>query len=956
MNTERERLRRLRAVYDALLDADAQGAEPQDPIDPELRAEAAALMCADPANDLLSGIVGRAIRENSAARPPPAQVGPYRLLELIGEGGMGSVWLGERVDGEFRRRVAVKLIRGVASPMLRERLRRERQLLAELDHPHIARLLDGGTSDAGEPWLAMEYVQGQRLGEWALAAAPSMEQRLRLFVSLCEAVHYAHQRLVVHCDVKPSNVLVRADGTPMLLDFGIARLLETEGGARTATRAATPAYASPEQLLQGRITVATDVYGLGMVLFELLAGAVPPRRGDAAELERELPAPSRIAAASADQRVVREAPRLRGDLDSIVRRAVRCEPAQRYPSAAELAADARAWLEGRAVAAAGGHWRYLTGKFVRRHPVGVTASVAALIGLVGLSILLGIENRTAREALATAEREALTSRATVDFLRGMFDEIDPRRHPGRQLTAAQLLESGSRQLDQMRGASAPARSAVTLQLAALHAHAGRPTQALALATDAKQLLGDADPGTAQTLLLDRVSLTALADLTRWAEFDQRIGGALTRAELAKDPLASAELLLLRAHSARDRAEPGRVQQDLDRAEALFGEAGPAGAAGRNKVAFARAQLAQTEGHFDAALTHYRIAAVSWSQALGEDHPDTLAARFGEAITLNFLGRTTESIAVYEDLLPRRLRVFGEFSDVTAETLGGLSTARKRAGDYAAAIEGYREAIRISEVVYAGADHVSTSNRIASLAVTLTEFGAIDEALELNARAQHMRERLFGVSSPWVAMNLQNRAHALRDRGDYAAASAAVEAALEIRRAQLEPQHFLRLLSEATALELDALQASARVTPARIAELERVLQAEPPVSLATRIEILRALSAAAGARSDFDAQAAWLDAEQGLLLQRHPDSHPLLGQLRLRRAQALAQACRLRESRTELEAAAQILAPAQDPRAPALAGVAGLHAQLDRPCATTDRARAAPPQAAGEATRRSTQGS
>jgi serine/threonine-protein kinase len=373
------------------------------------------------------------------------RVGPYRLAGVLGHGGMGTVYLAERADAEYTARVAVKFVRGaLAMPELARRLRLERQVLAGLQHPSIARLLDGGTTADGTPYLVMEHVEGQPIDHWCDARALALRDRLRLFLRVCDAVQYAHQSLVVHRDLKPSNILVQADGTPTLVDFGIAKLLDADvsDGAETTTTLAlmTPAYASPEQVLGRRVTVATDVYSLGVVLYRLLTGRLPFDLADATpgEIERrvtgdEPPRPSQIAR---DRAAARQ---LAGDLDTIVSKALRKEPSRRYGTVADLAEDVQRHLDGRPVLARRDTFVYVAGKFARRHrgALAVAAGVVVLVG--GLTAIyttrLAGERDVARAEAARADR-------AVEFLKNVFLEASPDASEGRSLTAAQLLDRG----------------------------------------------------------------------------------------------------------------------------------------------------------------------------------------------------------------------------------------------------------------------------------------------------------------------------------------------------------------------------------------------------------------------------------------------------------------------------------------------------------------------------------
>jgi WD40 repeat protein/serine/threonine protein kinase len=371
---------------------------------------------------------------------PGTRVGPWRIDARLGAGGMGVVHLATRADGGFEMRAALKMIRGGSSRDVLERFARERRVLARLEHPSIARLLDGGTTEDGLPYLAMEYVEGRRLDRWCNERRLGVRERVELFASVCRAVHYAHQHLVVHRDLKPQNVLVTPEGVPKLLDFGIAKVLDpldpkdpSEGAAsdaltETAARRLTPRYASPEQIRGEAVTTASDVYSLGVVLFELLTGRGPYLRADstARELERAIceedpTRPSRAVAArprdrdaeriaadraSEPRRLVRA---LAGDLDTIVLRCLAKDPARRYASAEQLAEDLRRYLERRPVLARPDTWSYRTARFVRRNPVPVAAGTVLVAAL--LTFLAAARRLVDRAEAARLEAEAASEEA-----------------------------------------------------------------------------------------------------------------------------------------------------------------------------------------------------------------------------------------------------------------------------------------------------------------------------------------------------------------------------------------------------------------------------------------------------------------------------------------------------------------------------------------------------------------
>src|SRR6185312_3695281 len=345
-----------------------------------LMAELRSLLSACEEEELLGTVRADASR---VAEAGGRWVGPYRIERLLGRGGMGAVYLAQRADGHFEQQVAIKVIDlPLATELFRERFRMERQILAGLSHPFIARLLDGGVSEGGELYLAMEYVDGISIAKFCERNGLSLRAKLELFVKVCGAVQFAHQNLVVHRDLKPDNILVVADGTPRLLDFGTAKLLGPEADAasgftQNGLQSFTPQYASPEQVLGDAITTATDTYSLGVLLYLLLAGRPPYELKEftTAEMLRVIcnevpPKPSAVAAG------------LDADLDAIVMKALRKEPQERYLTVDHFAADVQAYLEGRPVLARRGTLRYRAGKFVRRNRLAIAGAALLLITLL----------------------------------------------------------------------------------------------------------------------------------------------------------------------------------------------------------------------------------------------------------------------------------------------------------------------------------------------------------------------------------------------------------------------------------------------------------------------------------------------------------------------------------------------------------------------------------------------
>ncbi|MEO8275770.1 MAG: serine/threonine-protein kinase [Thermoanaerobaculia bacterium] len=384
-------------------------------------------------------------------------IGPYRLVRCLGEGGMGEVFLAERVDGEFEQRVAIKRIRaGLESKAIADRFLRERQILARLEHPGIAHLLDGGSTEDGDPYFVLEHIEGVPITTWCEQRAAPLEQRLRLMIEVADAVDAAHRQLVVHRDLKPTNILVTASGRVKLLDFGIAKLLQAEAFDERQTQLGgqplTPAYAAPEQILGEVVTTATDVYSMGALLFELITGRPPfdragrplpalARAVDSETLER----PSVVAATAGPDEPEREivrgfAGRLAGDLDTVVLKALDREPARRYPSAAAFGDDLRRFLEGRPVTARPDTSGYRARKFIGRHRWAVAAGALSAVALVaGIGIVLR-QSGVARDEARRADR-------VKSFLIDLFREADPSQTLGNTITAREILDKGATGLE-----------------------------------------------------------------------------------------------------------------------------------------------------------------------------------------------------------------------------------------------------------------------------------------------------------------------------------------------------------------------------------------------------------------------------------------------------------------------------------------------------------------------------
>ena len=373
--------------------------------------------------------------------PGPTRVGPYEVDHLLGRGGMGAVYLAHRADGQFQQQVAIKLIDlPLATEVFRERFRQERQILAELQHPYISRLLDGGVTAEGDLYLVMEYVDGVAIQRFCEEHSQTLSQRITLFLRVCEAVQFAHQHFVVHRDLKPDNILVSSDSTPRLLDFGTAKLVSPSPArpdsklTREGYQSFTPQYASPEQVLGNPITTASDTYSLGVLLYQLLTGILPYELKEltTAEMLRVIcEEPPRRPAPAVGSKA-----RIDADLEAILLKALRKDPGERYLTAEQMGSDLHAYLAGLPVAARRGTLRYRAGKFIRRHRWGLMASTLLL-----LTLFAGIAGVLWQAKVATAERRKAEARSADlrQLSNSLLSELDEaiKQLPGS--TGAQKL-------------------------------------------------------------------------------------------------------------------------------------------------------------------------------------------------------------------------------------------------------------------------------------------------------------------------------------------------------------------------------------------------------------------------------------------------------------------------------------------------------------------------------------
>ncbi|HEX3275642.1 MAG TPA: serine/threonine-protein kinase [Gemmatimonadales bacterium] len=748
-----ERYRRVDAVFDALLDLPPSEqlayAERAAGGDAEVHAEVLRLLHAHRREGFLESPLPLADQLHAAVAgepPVPERVGPWRIERLLGRGGMGAVYLGRRADGQFDQRAAVKLIQRHAPGVLR-RFLEERRILALLEHPGIARLLEGGVTPDGMPYFAMELVDGVPLTRYCDEHDLPVPRRLELVAQVCDAVSYAHQHLVIHRDLKPSNILVTADGSPKLLDFGVAKLLAAAGGAElteTHLPAMTPEFAAPEQVRGEAVSTATDVYALGVVLFLLLTDGYPydVRGKSFAELawiiaEAEPPRPS--AAAPPGRR--RE---LAGDLDLIVLTALRKDPARRYQTPAELAGDLRRYRDGRPIRARADSAGYRLAKFAGRNRVAL-AAVAAVLALLagGLARERSLRHR--------AELEAQKAREVGDWVVSVFDVADPmnpeRRDSG-EVTARALLERGARRVD----SSLADQPEVQAQLRGVF---GRAYTNLGLYDQAIPML--------QRALAQHTALYGPRSLP-----------------VADDRGRLGEVLM---HLDRyDEAEP-HLRAALDIRRARLGERDDATAEAMDRLATSY----QRQNKYPEAEPLFRQALAIRRGLFGDTAVATATSLNNLGVLLILKDRPAEAEAAYREALGILLKSLGERHARTAETQQNLAQALRQQGHDDEAERLYRQSLATKRLVLGNANP-SVTIGLNNLAELLMNTGRLDEAESLVREALVLDRRMFGNRHSFVAEGLSHLGWILRQKGEFAESEQVYRQGLAIDRERLGPVH------------------------------------------------------------------------------------------------------------------------------------------------------------------------
>ncbi|HEV8449489.1 MAG TPA: serine/threonine-protein kinase [Gemmatimonadaceae bacterium] len=759
-----------RASYFAALDRD----------DPALAAEVRSLLEASDPWWIDESLVTLPVAEPMV---PDQRIGAYQLVRALGRGGMGEVWLALREGQDFRQHVALKIVRaGMESSELVAGFRAERQILGSLNHPNIAHLLDVGETEDGRPFLALEFVEGHQLTDYCDEHRLSVDDRLRLFRTVCNAVRFAHQNLVVHQDLKPSNILVTSDGVPKLLDFGIAKVLApTRFDADPASSAAgpdlkalTPEYAAPEQIEGGPTTTASDVYALGVILFQLLSGRRPYRdvgadRSALLEAIRTRPVPLASEAVDSDGDVERAGQvaaarklspdalraRLARDLDAIVQRALAPLAADRYSSAEQLAADVERSLNRYPVSARPRAPRYVAECFMRRHQVGVVLSVLAFASLAAFIVTVLRQSAAIRERSAQVESERKRAVAVSSFLQDLFRGADPAEAKGTTITARELLDRGAAKIERELVDQPAAKADLMTVMSESYQNLGLYPPAEQLAERAVATLrarhAPADSAFAAALIAHGMALHYI-DRTRDARVEYDSALAIRRRLGDTTSAVVAQTLALEGSTFQDDGADSTARRLYSRAIGLRRASGGGEVTTDTVLAFTLNNLGvllRRKGDLNGADTAYREALAIREATLGPDHFETLRTLNNLALVSGARG----NLAVAESLLIVAAdgwkRVVGADHPATAFALNNLGSVYMRMNQPAKALRLFNEALAIRRAKLQPSEPL--------IAVTWTNVGtalqALDDrrgALQAYRAALAVRESVPGPETPAVA--------------------------------------------------------------------------------------------------------------------------------------------------------------------------------------------------------------
>ncbi len=816
----------------------------------ELRSEVESLLVSyDGADSIL---------ENSPAAQPfsfsptvaqtERRIGSYRILREIGRGGMAFVYLAERADQNYRKRVAIKMVKpGIGTDQLLQRFRNERQTLAALDHPNIVKLLDGGTTEDGLPYLVMDYVEGTAIDRYCDLHKLSIYDRLALFRDVCAAVQYAHQNLVIHRDLKPGNILITSDGLPRLLDFGIAKLLnpefqQTSLVTRADVHPMTPEYASPEQVRGDPVASTSDIYSLGVLLYEILTGSHPYhiagsswRNFERLVCEAEPLRPSAMLntdqarlKASAQMRAAEPGQLLsllRGDLDCITMKALDKDPQRRYATASELSADLGRYLSHEPVLARPASAGYRVQKYVRRHPVGVSVAAGVVFLLTAFTVMQFFQLRSIR-------RERDRANLVSGFMEGMFKVSDPSEARGNSVKAREILDKASEEINTGLAEDPELQAQMMYVMGHVYSNLGLFPQAQALlersveirhrmlgvenadtlrsmddlgwvlnqeghaaqaeksqretVATRQRVFGKENPDTLKSMSNLAWTLDRKGNYSEAEKLDREVIGIRQRLGIAETREGLGVMSNLAATLGHEGhyAEAEKLKREtLEIRRRILGPEDPDTLTAMNNLSTTLVY----EGRYADAERLQRETLDLQQRILGADHPDTLRSMNNLAQTLAIEGRLAEAEKLQREALAAKQRVLGAEHQDTLWSMSSLASTLQQENHLADAEKLLRQTLEIQQRVL-GTDRPNTLWTMTLLGITLTKEGRTAEAEKLLQQTVDTMHRTLGPDHPVTLQTTDDLAKALGMQGRYAEAEKLAKETIEIQRRIVGPDH------------------------------------------------------------------------------------------------------------------------------------------------------------------------
>lgn len=817
-----ERWKKIQLLFERALELDQPAREnflkQECGDDKELLDEVISLLSADEKqHSIFSGSAGDYIVTEDANFDGKI-FGSYRTIKQIGSGGMGSVYLAERIDGHFEQKVALKIVKpGMNTSEIIRRFEEERQILARLQHPNIAGLLDGGISESGLPYFTLEYVEGKPITNYCDENNLTIEERLELFKKVCEAVLYAHQNLVIHRDIKPGNILVQEDGTVKLLDFGIAKVFEENEDqkfvTRTSMRVMTPEYASPEQVRGEPVSTATDIYSLGLILYQLLTGCPPYEvtSTSALELERIIcltepqkpstiitkifssepdinkkPSPDFISQ-KRKTTISKLRKRISGDLDNICLMAIRKEPERRYSSIAQFIADIENHLAGMPVIARKSTTSYRTKKFIQRHKAGVVVAASAVLIVAILTTIYFLRLAEERDR---AQLEAAKSKKVSEFLAGIFQVSDPEQSKGESITARELLDVGVRRIENELSGQPEVLANMLSVTGNVYKSLGLYGNAIMLLQRAytinDSLLGSSSPETAKSLN-DLANLNfAMGDYgSAKQKFNQAV--VIRKNIFGEESLETAESINDLAMVLREEGEYEEseilLNASLSVREKFLSSESPEVAQSLNNLGLIKDDI----GEYDEAKQLFEESLKIKEKLYGKTHPSVTETMGNLAFLLRQMGQYNEASKLFDETLEINKKLFGDIHPVISTDLYNIASITALMGDLNSAEKLYTQVLELDKKLL-GDEHPYIALDLNNLAGILSDKSEFEKAEDIYKESLAMNKKIYGDEHPEVATSRSNLGVMYNRWGKLSLAEPLLKSALDMRIKLLGKNH------------------------------------------------------------------------------------------------------------------------------------------------------------------------